>query len=178
MSINWEQVEKENTLNSKYKDYAPEGIYKTKIDSVELQEAKTTGSKGIRFILADNAEYKFPKYGAVAWLSSKNPGWRQHHMKELFVVLGFTEEQARKAVEQAEDKEDLGKAYIAMFEKALPKAKEVEVEVFYKDENSQYTTWDFTSNKVRMTRPEKGESKPTVKESSEEETIDLGDIPF
>lgn len=174
-NIDWEKIEKENTV--KFKDYAPEGVHKTKVESVELQEAKT-GSKGIRFILADNDDYAFPKYGAVAWLSSKNPGWRQHHMKELFVVLGFTEEQARKAVEQCEDKDDLGKAYLAMFEKALPKSKEVEVDVFYRNEDDQYTTWDFASSKVRMTKPEKGESKSAANESSEEETIDLDSIPF
>lgn len=172
-NIDWEKVEKENTV--KYKDYAPEGIHKTKVAEVELQEAKT-GSKGIRFILADNDEYAFPKYGAVAWLSSKNPGWRQHHMKELFVVLGFTEEQARKAVETCEDKDDIAKAYLAMFEKALPKSKEVEVDVFYRNKDDQYTTWDFASSKVRMTKPEKEEGKTPIEEASEE--IDLSDVPF
>lgn len=172
-NIDWDKVEKENNVQSQYKEYAPEGVHKTKVESVELQEAKT-GSKGIRFILADNDEYAFPKYGAVAWLSSKNPGWRQHHMKELFVVLGFTEEQARKAVEQCEDKEDLGKAYLAMFEKALPKSKEVEVAVFFRTPEDKYTTWDFASKKVRMNKPEKNEREVVVGE----ETIELSDIPF
>ena len=151
-TIDWDAVEKDNEM--KYKDYAPEGTHTTKVAEVKLQEA-STGTKGIRFILADNAEYAFPKYGATAWISSKNPGWRQHHMKEIFVVLGFTEAQARKAVEQCEDKDDLAAAYLAMFEKALPKAKEVEVAVFRVHEDDQYATWDFASEKVRMNRPEK-----------------------
>ena len=179
MSLDWDKIESDN--NKGFKDYAPEGIFKTKIEKVVLKEAGT-GSKGIEFKLADNADYKFPKYGAVAWLSSKNPGWRQHHMKELFVLLGFTEDQARKAVEVCEDKEDLGKAYLTAFEKALPKSKEVEIEVFYKDEDSQYTTWDFTSSKVRMNKPEKS-TKPAKKEEVLEDAVELSseeatDLPF
>lgn len=176
-NIDWDKVEEEN--KPMYKDYAPEGNHKTKVKEVALQEA-STGSKGIRFILADNDEYAFPKYGATAWLSSKNPGWRQHHMKEIFVVLGFTEEQARKAVEQCEDKEDMAKAYLAMFEKALPKSKEIEVAVFRVHEDDQYATWDFASDKVRMNRPEKKEEKKEdiLSGSVELSTEETTDLPF
>lgn len=175
--INWTKIEEENAVA--YKDYAPVGVHKTKIDSVVLREA-STGSKGIEFRLADNKEYSFPKYGAVAWVSTKNDSWRIHHMKELFVVLGFTEEQARKAVEQCEDKEDLAKAYLNMFEKALPKSKEVEVDVFYRNEGDQYTTWDFNSNKVRMSRPEKKEEKKedVLEDAVELTTEEATDLPF
>lgn len=178
-NIDWDKVEEEN--KPMYKDYAPEGNHKTKVKEVVLQEA-STGSKGIRFILADNDEYAFPKYGATAWLSAKNPGWRQHHMKEIFVVLGFTEEQARKAVEQCEDKEDMAKAYLAMFEKALPKAKEIEVAVFRVHEDDQYATWDFASDKVRMNRPEK-DSKAKKSDDPLEGAVELStentdDLPF
>ena len=169
-TIDWEQVEKDNEM--KYKDYAPEGNHTTKVKEVVLQEA-STGSKGIRFVLADNDEYAFPKYGATAWVSAKNPSWRIHHMKELFVVLGFTETQARKAVEQCEEKEDdLAKAYLAMFEKALPKSKEVEVAVFRVHEDDQYATWDFASEKVRMNRPEK-DKKAEKKEDVLADAVEL-----
>lgn len=176
-TIDWEQVEKDNEM--KYKDYAPEGTHTTKVAEVAIQEA-STGSKGIRFVLAENDEYKFPKYGATAWLSSKNPGWRQHHMKELFVVLGFTEDQARKAVEQCEDKDDLAKAYLAMFEKALPKSKEVEVAVYKRNEDDQYTTWDFASEKVRMGRPEKkdGKKEDILSDAVELSTEETDSLPF
>lgn len=169
-TIDWAKVEEDN--KGDFKDYAPEGVFKTKIKEVILKEA-STGSKGIEFKLADNADYKFPKYGAVAWVSLKNDNWRIHHMKELFVVLGFTEDQARKAVEACEDKEDkLAEAYYDMFKKALPKSKEVEIEVFYKNEDDQYTTWDFTSSKVRMNRPEK-DTKPAKKEEVLENAVEL-----
>ena len=170
-SIDWDKVEADNA--TKFLEYAPEGVHKTKIDEVVLKEA-STGSKGIEFRLADNKEYSFPKYGAVAWVSMKNPGWRQHHMKELFVVLGFTEEQARKAVEQCEAKEDkLAEAYLDMFKKALPKSKEVEVDVFYKHEDDKYSTWDFNSNKVRMNRPEQDDKKEEKKEDILADAVEL-----
>lgn len=177
-AIDWDAVEKDNEM--KYKDYAPEGKHTTKVKEVSLQEA-STGSKGIRFILADNAEYAFPKYGATAWVSTKNPSWRIHHMKELFVVLGFTETQARKAVEQCEEKEDdLAKAYLAMFEKALPKSKEVEVVVYRVHEDDQYATWDFASEKVRMGRPEKNTEKKedVLADAVELTTEETDSLPF
>ena len=177
-SINWDKVEEDNQM--KYKPYAEEGNHKTKIEKVELQEA-STGRKGIRFVLADNKEYAFPKYGATAWLFDKD-SFRQHHMKELFVVMGFTEEQARKAVEQCEDKDDMAKAYLAMFEKALPKAKEVEVAVFRVHEDDQYATWDFASEKVRMNRPEKGKKtekkEDVLADAVELTTEEATDLPF
>lgn len=178
MTIDWVKVEEDN--KGDYKDFAPEGIHKTKIKEVVLKEANT-GSKGIEFRLADNKDYAFPKYGAVAWVSLKNDSWRIHHMKELFVVLGFTEEQARKAVEQCEAKEDkLAEAYFDMFKKALPKAKEVEVDVFYKNEGDQYTTWDFSSNKVRMNRPGKKEEKKedVLADAVELSTDETDSLPF
>lgn len=180
-NIDWDKIEEDN--KGEYKDYAPEGVYKTKIKEVVLREA-STGSKGIEFRLADNKDWAFPKYGAVAWVSLKNDSWRIHHMKELFVVLGFTEDQARKAVEQAEAKEDkLAEAYYDLFKKALPKSKEVEIEVFYKNKDDEYTTWDFTSKKVRMNKPEK-DSK--AKKSDDlfdgatevKDEVDLSDVPF
>ena len=176
-NIDWEKIEEENKVT--FKDYAPEGTHKTKVKEVALREA-STGSKGINFILDENEEYKFPKYGAVAWVSTKNDSWRIHHMKELFVVLGFTEEQARKAVEQCEEKEDLAKAYLAMFEKALPKSKEVEVDVFYRTDEDEYTTWDFKSEKVRMNRPEKKEEKKedVLADAVELSTEETDSLPF
>lgn len=176
-TIDWDKNEEENAGN--YKPYAEEGNHKTKVKEVTLQEA-STGTKGIRFVLADNDEYAFPKYGATAWLSTKNESWRIHHMKELFVVLGFTEDQARKAVEQCEDKEDIAKAYLAMFEKALPKAKEVEVAVYRVHEDDQYATWDFASEKVRMGRPEKKEEKKedVLADAVELSTEETDSLPF
>ena len=177
-ALNWDEIEKENGMSYKeYKDYAPEGVHKTKIESVELTTSKNKGTPGIVFHLAENDDYAFPKYGATAWVSKEKVSWRQHHMKELFVLLGLTEEQARKAVEQCESKEDIGKAYLAMFERAIAKAKEVEVIVFKKNEDDKYTTWDFTSKKVRMNYPEE-KNEDMLGDAIELPLDDVLDQPF
>lgn len=180
MKLNWNKIEEEN--KSQYKNYAPDGKYTTKVESVEVLTA-STGNKGIRFNLAENDDYKFPKYGHTFY-NSKRDSWRQHHMKECFVTLGFTEDQAKKAVEQCEDAEDVMTAYQEMFTKALPKQKPFEVEVFKEYEDDQYSTWDFTRDEARMTYPRK-ETRNTEKtvepladaEDAAEE-IDPESIPF
>lgn len=174
--IDWDKVEKDNM--PKFKNYAPVGDHKTKVSGVELK--KTDKNEGIRFILADNDEYKFPKWGAMSWIKTKRDSFRQHHMKEIFVVLGFTEEQARKAVQQCEDKDNLGEAYLTMFEKALPKSKEVDVVVLPQENNPEYTTWDFASDKVRMGNKKKTEEKKEdiFEDAVELKSEDVLDMPF
>ena len=174
-TIDWDKNEEENKRVSKYKDYAPEGTHTTKVKEVVAHVA-STGTEGIRFVLADNDEYAFPRFGAVAWISKKD-SWRIHHMKELFVVLGFTEAQARKAVEQCEGSDDLASAYLTMFEKALPKAKEVEVAVYRRNPDDQYPIWDFASEKVRMGRPEKKEAS-ILDDAVELSKVESEGIPF
>lgn len=164
MSIDWNTVE--NKYQGNFKDYAPEGDFTTTVESVELVKA-STGNTGIRFNLKETEEYKFPKYG-VTFYNTKNDSWRQHHIKELFVVLGMTEDQARKSVEMCEGKDDVMDAYQKIFTKFLPKQKPVDIVVFKVNPSDQYPTWDFKSNKVRMTRPE---SEKAAKESSFDDPI-------
>lgn len=184
--IDWDKVEEEN--KSQYKNYAPDGEYTTKVESVELVTA-STGNTGIRFNLAETEDYKFPRYGHTFYNTQKD-SWRQHHMKECFVTLGFTEDQAKKAVEQCEDAKDIMEAYQKMFEKALPKQKPFEVVVFKERADDQYSTWDFKRDEARTTYPKKDDKKPAttgevvspdsikddILENSEE--VDLTDIPF
>ena len=176
MAINWNNVEDKYQKN--FKDYAPEGEYTTTVESVELVTA-STGNTGVRFNLAETDEYKFPKYG-VTFYNTKNESWRQHHMKELFVVLGMTEDQARKSVEMCEDKSDVMDAYQKVFTKFLPKQKPAEIVVFKVKPEDQYATWDFKSGKVRMNRPEaetKAKSAP-ASPIEDAEAIDLSELPF
>lgn len=175
MKIDWNKVEEEN--KSQYKNYAPDGKHTTKVESVEVLTA-STGNKGIRFNLAENDDYKFPKYGHTFY-NSKRDSWRQHHMKECFITLGFTEDQAKKAVEQCEDADDVMDAYAEMFKKALPKQKPFEVEVFKEYEDDQYSTWDFVRDESRMSYPKK-EKKGNKEEQAiaGAEEISSEDIPF
>lgn len=182
--IDWDKVEEEN--KSQFKQYAPDGTYTTKVESVEVLTA-STGNKGLRFNLADTDEYKFPKYGHTFY-GFKKESWRQHHMKECFIALGFTEAQAKKAVEQCDDADDLAEAYKAMFDKALAKQKPFEVVVFKEYPDDQYSTWDFAHDGARIAYPKRERKQATsevvspdsIKDDPLEgaEEVDLGDIPF
>lgn len=172
MTLDWEKIEEENKeRNKKYKEYAPEGTYTTKLESVELVTAKT-GNTGIRFNLKETDEYKFPKYGASFYNTDKH-NWRRYHMKEVFVAVGASEEQARKAVEACEEKKDIIEAYVDMFTKFLPKQKAFEVVVFKKTADDKYNTWDFKADGARLEYPE---VVPTDIPDDDEITMD--DIPF
>lgn len=166
--INWSQVEEDNKPN--YKQYAPDGEYTTKVESVEVLTA-STGNKGLRFNLADTDEHKFPKYGHTFYGFMKE-SWRQYHMKHCFIALGFTESQAEKAVEQCDDAKDVAEAYKAMFDKALAKQKPFKVVVFKEYTDDQYSTWDFAYDKARMAYPKNTtKSKKTI----ENETVPIDD---
>lgn len=169
-NLNWDTIESENA--SQFKEYAPEGEHTTTVESVELVTAKT-GNKGIRFNLKETEEYQFPKYG-VTFYNPKRDSWRQHHLKELFVTLGATEDQARKAVEQCEDKSDKIDAYVQMFTKFLPKQKPFEVVVFKENADDKYPTWDFKRSDARMTYPK---SDGADKTSTRDVIPDIDEVP-
>lgn len=180
-NIDWDAVEKETMPKKSYKDYAPEGTYKTKVEDVEGIKS-STGNKGIRFTFKETDKYKFSQYG-ISRYNFKKDSFRQHHFKELFVLFGLTEEQARKAVSQCEDADDVMDAYTEAFKKFLPKMKEVEVVVFFREQDDQYPYgFDFASDKVRMNRPGKKADKKEdpladAVELTTEETDGL-DMPF
>lgn len=177
----WKEIESEFNKGN-YKNYAPEGEYKTKVSKVELVESSQKKTPGITFYFADSDEYSFPRYGATHWASKTNTNWRKYHNRELFRELGLTKDQAEKTVDLCESKSGLEKvmqAYLQMFEKAIVKSSDVDVVVFKRKEGDKYTTIDFANNNVRMNRPEsdtKEKEKQPVSEPEEEISVD--DIPF
>lgn len=179
--IDWDAIEKEAMENKKYKDYAPEGTHKVKIESVEGIKSKD-GNKGVCFHIKETAEYKFSKFGISRYYSKKD-SFRIHHMKELFVLFGLSEEQARKAVAQCEGAEDVMDAYVEAFKKFVPKMKEVEVVVFFRNDEEQYPYGlDFASETVRMNRPDKKKkeekSDDIFSDAVELSTENTDDLPF
>ena len=182
-TLDWDKIDSEN--ESMYKEYAPEGTYENvMIDKVELVRSSQKDTPGLQFTFKDSKDYSFPKFGCTHWLSFNNDSWRQHHFKELFIVLGLTEDQARKSVELCEDNDGEDKivaTYEQVFKKALAKSKGVSLAVFYANDEAKYTTCDFASEKVRMNRPEKPAAKKDdtplegAVELSEEEVTD---VPF
>lgn len=173
--INWDEIEQQ--YGSQYKDYAVDGKYTVKCDGVEIKDAGTKGNKVVKFHFADNDEYQFPT--ADHWLSKNNRGWRIKHMKDLFMVLGSTEDKAKKCCELAEAKGDFdyaAKAYAKGFETLAGKKPEVEIEVFT---DGKYARAEFTDRSVAMRRDD--DKKP---ESSSDdimadgEELSLDSLPF
>ena len=174
-NIDWDNLEKENSHG--YKDYAKDGKYKVKVVGVEFKEVGSNGSIVQKFQF-EETDVAYPT--ADHWLSFKNDNWRRWHNKELMVLLGASEENAKKAVELCEDKdgkESITKAYDATYKKLLAKKPAVDIEVWT---DGEYSRADFTSSKVRMNRPEeeKKESTPLANAEDVSEEISDSDIPF
>lgn len=178
MSIDWDDVQK--NAGGDFKNYYADGDYKAKCDGVEIKEVGQNGSVIMKFHFEETDEAQYPT--ADHWLSFKNDAWRQWHNKCLMVVLGATEDAAKKAVEMAESKsgkENIIKGYEAVYKKLLAKKPEVEIEVF--TENN-YARAEFKDRTVAMPHDNEGQPKPTSNEPASPidgaEEIDLSDVPF
>lgn len=178
MSIDWDDVQK--NAGGDFKNYYADGDYKAKCDGVEIKEVGQNGSVIMKFHFEETDEAQYPT--ADHWLSFKNDAWRQWHNKCLMVVLGATEDAAKKGVEMAESKsgkENIIKGYEACYKKLLAKKPEVEIEVF--TENN-YARAEFKDRTVAMPHDNEGQPKPTSNEPASPidgaEEIDLSDVPF
>lgn len=126
-TINWDEVEKEAMSNKQYKDYAPNGEHTVKVAAAEKRD---NGNGWFEFTFEDT-EYKFPKL-SFSLFSDEKIKYRAHYYKEVMKLLGCTEEQARKAVEVCEGKdnrEDVFKAYGEAFAKLAKKHPQMVIEV-------------------------------------------------
>lgn len=178
-NIDWNSINEQFT--PKYKDYAPAGTHTVRLAEVEIHEVGTKGSIAQDFKFEDDDQYAYPK--ATHWLSFKNDSWRQYHNKSLMVVLGVSEEQAKKAVEVCESKsgkEEIVKAYIDAYKRIAAKHPKVEIEVW---QDGKYKVAEFTDGSVRMNRPENAtqqELTPSEEFLSDAEPVDLSDesLPF
>lgn len=173
--FNWDEMADE--FGGKYKDYCPAGIWKAKLDTVEHRVA-STGTLWEEFKFQDSDNYAFPKVSHP--LSQKNAKWRAWHWKELFVFLGATEENAKKAVEACESKGDFDKiaaAYLSSMERLVAKHPEVEIEAW---KDGKYMRADFNA-RVRMSHPDDDKPAKTIdpfEGATPADDIDAGDIPF
>ena len=179
MALDWDKIQED--AGSKFKAYYADGKYKAKCDDVEIKEVGDKGSVIMKFHFAETDEAQYPT--ADHWLSFKNDSWRAWHNKCLMVVLGASEDNAKKAVEICEgksSKEDKVKAYEQTYKKLLAKKPEVEIEVF--TENN-YARAEFTDRSVAMphdNEPQKEASKDDIIDNPIEgaEEISLDDMPF
>ena len=174
----WKSLKEE--MSGNFKDFAKDGKYTVKCDSVEIKEVGSNGSVIMKFHFEDQDGEQFPT--ADHWLSFKNENWRKWHNRCLMVVLGASGENAEKAVDMAENKEgkdNIIKGYSTCYKKLLAKKPEVEIEVFTVD---KYSRAEFTDRTVAMPHGDekKTETQEDVLAGAEEITdeSDLGDLPF
>lgn len=176
-NIDWEKVQE--ATGGDYKNFYADGDYKAKCDGVEIKEVGENGSVIMKFHFEETKEAQYPT--ADHWLSFKNDNWRIWHNKCLMVVLGATEDAAKKAVEMAESKDgkdNIVKGYETVYKKLLAKKPEVEIEV-YSDERG-YARAEFKDRSVAMPH-----DNAPAKENTEDKTetqddgdIDISAIPF
>lgn len=125
--LDWDEIEKEAMSNNQYLDYADNGEYKVKVDAVK---GKTNGNGWFEFTFV-NTDVQFPKM-SVAFFKDEKVKFRAHYYKEIMKLMGCTEEQARKAVDVCEGKDERGlvfKAYADAFNKLASKHPVVDIEV-------------------------------------------------
>ena len=169
MALDWNAIEEE--YKSDYKDYAPNGVYKTTLNGVELKQVGQKGNFIVKFQFEETDDYKFPT--ADHWIVKDKQNWRVKHMKDLMVVLGSSEENAKKACEIAESKDNFDYA-IQGYEKAFTalakKKPEVEIEI---SQDGKYSRAEFTDRRVAM----RNNKKEDVIASGEEIVLDT-ELPF
>ena len=179
MALDWDKIQEESGI--KFKAYFADGKYTAKCDDVEIKDVGTNGSTIMRFHFEETPEAQYPT--ADHWLSWKNDSWRAWHNKCLMVVLGASEENARKAVDLCESKSDKAnkiKAYEQTYKKLLAKKPEVGIEVYTE---GNYARAEFLDRTVAMPHddePEKQEPKNEILDNPIEgaEEVELTDLPF
>ena len=169
----WKKIEEEFGV----KNYAEDGEYEVKCNSIEVKEVGQNGSIIMRFGF-EETDVKFPT--ADHWLSFKNDKWRKWHNRCLMMVLGATKDAAQKAVDVCESKdgkEAITKAYETTFKKLLTKKPAVKIEVY--TENN-YARAEFADRSAAMPHSNEKQAEPKgddVLAGAEE--VDLGeDFPF
>lgn len=172
----WAKLEEE--MGGKFKNFAEDGPYTVKCNSIEIKEVGQNGSIIMKFGF-EETDVQFPT--ADHWLTFKEgkDNWRKWHNRCLMVVLGATKDAAQKAVDVCESKdgkEAITKAYEAAFKKLLAKKPTVKIEVY--TENN-YARAEFADRSVAMSH----NSEPAKEEKADvlagAEEVDLGDsLPF
>lgn len=178
MSLDWDSIQE--SAGGNYKNYAADGDYKVKCNSVEIKEVGQNGSVIMKFGFEED-DVQYPT--ADHWLSFKNDKWRQWHNKCLMVVLGASDDAAKKAVEMAESKDgkdNVIKGYEAVYKKLLAKKPEVEIEVYTDEKN--YARAEFKNRSVAMPHDndtaKKADDNPLEGATDASSDIDLSEVPF
>lgn len=184
-TLDWDSIQQ--NAGGEYKNFYADGYYTVKCDGVEIKEVGTNGSVIMKFHFEEGKEGQYPT--ADHWLSFKNDAWRQWHNKCLMVVLGASDDAAKKAVEMAESKdgkENIIKGYETCYKKLLAKKPEVEIEVYTElneNDGKEYARAEFKDRNVAM--PHGNEQKknnktedPLAGAEDASDEISTEDFPF
>lgn len=170
-AFDWDAIDNEFP-GGDFLPYAEPGTYNVLCDDVEFKAAGTKGNYVMKFHFADKNGVKFPT--ADHWLTKDKQNWRMKHCKDLYMVLGASEENAKKACELAESKDSFDyavSAYQQGFASLLGKGNSmVEIEV---TPDGKYSRAEFTDRRVAM----RNDKKEDVIASGEEVILDT-DLPF
>ena len=181
-TTNWEELDKE--MGGNFKDFAKDGNYTVKCDSIEVKEVGTNGSIIMKFGF-EEGDVQYPT--ADHWLSFKNENFRKYHSRNLMMVLGASKENAQKAVDICESKsgkEAIVKAYEQTFGKLVAKKPEVKIEVYTERNQSDgkdYARAEFKDRSVAMPHGDKAAKTEKADDplaGSEEVDLSDSDIPF
>ena len=183
MAINWDSIE--NDYNKQqYKEYAPLGVHSVKVENITTKDTGRSVAVNFEF---QEGDYKYPR--ATYWLSFKegaNVNWRAHLHKNLMVILGASEDNARKAVEICESKdgkENITKAYEDAYKRLVSRHPATEINVYPDDRQpDKYTRAEFTSRLVPRNSTNKSSNTPFQSTDpfagAEEVSLSDADIPF
>ena len=179
---NWEELDKE--MGGNFKDFAKDGYYTVKCDSIEVKEVGTNGSIIMKFGV-EEGDVQYPT--ADHWLSFKNENFRKYHSRNLMMVLGASKENSQKAVDICESKsgkEAIVKAYEQTFGKLVAKKPEVEIEVYTEhnqNNGKDYARAEFRDRSVAMSHNSesaKVEKTDDVLAGAEEVDLSNDQLPF
>lgn len=185
-NIDWDDVD-----SSFAGKYAGVGTYKVKCTNVTIEEKGVKGNAVAKFEFEGEKDITYPTADHWLTFTEGKEKWRYHHMKELMVVLGATEDAAKKAVQTAEsgDKAKIIASYIALFKKLLSKKPTVEIEVykqFNESNGKEYSRAEFTDGRVAMPHdttatPQQADTQSTSSANEielNEAGLNIDDIPF
>lgn len=186
--IDWDEIDKQAKTQAsapQYKTYAPNGEYTVTLAGIEVVDREGWKSPAIRFIWAEDDQYKYPK-SVNHWLSITNPAWRAVHQRNILMALGLEKAKAQELVETAEKDKDrikLIRGYEAIYKRVAERGVETTILVqdqwhdgkpVVSDKGTVYGESDFKSGSCRVMEGHEQSADPMAGA----EPVDLNGIPF
>lgn len=181
--FDWDSIEDE--FKGDFKPYAEDGSYEVKLDKVEK---KTTGNGKIvfEFYFQEDDDKQYPKASRF-FFSDEKKKFRMYHYRNIMMVLGMSKDNAQKAVETCEGKnndEAITDAYLQTFNRGAQKHPKIKIEVSTEEGSNgkSYARAEFADPSIHFSNNKKStsSSSDSVLEESDDasDEIDIDSIPF